>query len=81
MQTYKSDLRNLIRGTDSFRMCSLEIQLAKADYKEAVKNFNNTVSADLKIDYSEIEMAMANKHSPAFAQNYAKYEQMKDILL
>ncbi|KEI72766.1 hypothetical protein [Endozoicomonas elysicola] len=81
MQTYKSDLRHLIRGTDDFRMCSLEIQLAKAEYKDVVKNFNDAVSDDLKIDSSKIEMAMANKHSPFFAQDYAKYQQMKNILL
>ncbi len=77
MQSYKNDLQNLTRGTEEFRVCSLEVQLVKADYKAAVKSFNKSVSADKQIDASDLEMAMANKHSPEFAEDAAKYKQMK----
>lgn len=87
LQNLKSDLRNLSRGTESFRICSLEIQLIKAEYKEAVISFNSSVGSVLKLDSGDLEMAMLNKDTPGNldidgdAENYKQYEKMKDALL
>lgn len=87
LQDLKSDLRNLSRGTDSFRICNLEIQLTKAEYRETVKNFNSSVGPDLKLDAGDLEMAILNKDTPADldidgdAENYKQYEKMKNALL
>lgn len=77
MQSDKNDLQKLRRGTEDFSVCSIKVQLAKADFKAAVKSFNKSVSADKQIDASDLEMAVANKHSPEFAEDAAKYKQMK----
>ncbi|WBA80559.1 hypothetical protein [Endozoicomonas sp. GU-1] len=76
MQTFKNDLQNLERGTDEFRMCSLGLQRAKAKFNAAVDSFNQSVGADQQIDASDLEMTMANKQSPEFAEDAAKYKQM-----
>ena len=76
MQQYKNDLKKLDRGTKAFNLCSIELQLVKADYKASVQSFNNSVSADKQINASDLEMALVNKHSPEYAEDVAKFKQM-----
>lgn len=77
METCKNVLQKTRRGTDDFMACSIDVQRARAKFNAAVTSFNNAVGADKKIDAADLEMAMANKDAPEFAEDIARYQQMK----
>ncbi|USE35650.1 hypothetical protein [Endozoicomonas sp. SCSIO W0465] len=80
MQTSKHILQGMRHRDDSFIACTVDVQQSKASFIEAVKSFNQNVSADLQIDADDLEMAMANKDAPESAKDLAKLEVMKKAL-
>lgn len=77
MQKCKNESLDLSHRSNTHIASESDINVAKANFKQAVESFNSVVGDDLKVDAFDLEMAMANKDAPEYAESIAKFEKMK----